>query len=109
MEIAQDMSTQLRDLVGTRVQTSIGTVKIREDGDGFSVNVHRILEDGNQNTTISVGRNGRVIDSQTVKSAFEDVSASGQVSFGGDYEPISSPAIHSLRDVIRAVTEVSKG
>ncbi len=109
METAQDMSPQLRDLVGQRVQTSIGTVGVREEGDGFRVNVHRILEDGNQNTTLVVGRNGRVIDAQTVKSAFEDLSASGQVSFGGDYEPVSSPAIHSLRDVLRAVTEARKG
>jgi hypothetical protein len=43
METAQDMNTQLRLLVGTRIQTSIGTVKVRKDGDGVEVNVHREL------------------------------------------------------------------
>ena len=108
METAQDMSPQIRALVGKRVETSIGAVQVWESGDNFKVNVHRMLKDGNQNTTLTVARTGRVIDSKTVKSALEDVSASGQTNFPGDYDPITSPAIHSLRDVLRAVTEANK-
>lgn len=112
METAQDINTQLRSLVGSSAQTSIGKVTIREAGDGFEVNVHQILEDGNLNTTLSVGRNGRVIESQTLKSSFEEVSASGQTSFGalsmGYSDPVVSEAKYSLRDVLSAVTEARR-
>ena len=111
METAQDMNTQLRGLIGERVRTAIGMVKVRKDGDGVEVNVHRILPDGNLNTTFSVGSNGRVINSQTVMSAFTEEN--GEVSFGalsvGYYEPVVSAAIHSLREVLNAVAEARKG
>lgn len=112
METAQDINTQLRNLVGSRRQTSIGKVTIREDDGGFEVNVHQMLQDGNLNTTLSVGSNGRVIASRTVKSSFEEVSASGQASFGplsmGYSEPVVSDAKYSLREVLSAVAEAHR-
>jgi hypothetical protein len=113
METAQDMTTQLRDLMGQRVDTASGKVEVRADGEGFRVTLHEILIDGNQNTTFLVGGNGRVTQSETVKSAFEDISPSGQANFGslsmGYFEPVVSEAKYSLRDVLRAVTDARKG
>ena len=84
---------------------------IREADGGFAVNVHQILEDGNLNTTLSVGSNGRVIESQTVKSSSEEVCASDQTSFGalsiGYSEPVVSEAKYSLREVLSAVGSVT--